>query len=272
MSREELIELLEQGLDQGLSSGEWRRALDTLATRADAAEILAAVHRLAYAADDLRTACDAAPVPPDLEAGILRALAAETAPRRSAAPAAASAVSAAPGLLGRLPGLLAAVRTRSAEAVRSVGQALSPGELAAVAAARGPMAAPEPSLGAPPADEAPRPEIVAEPPGAAPAPTPVPSAPVQAAPVQAATVQGGVVRFGPGDGTRIVAEESGPVAVDLGPLGPPAMGGWILHLERGAVAEEHEDRLTLTDDVEGLIVLPDGSVLAFGPVTGIRWD
>jgi len=267
MSREELIDLLEQGLDQGLSSDEWRRALNALATRGDAGEILAAVNRLARTADDLRAAYDAAPAPAGLEAGILQALAAEAAPRQGAA---------ASGLLGRLPGLMAAVRARSAEAVRSVGQALNPADLAAVAAARGPMAPPEPSAGARSADDPHDGDTAGPTPGPTPVPqsdTPrdIPPAPAPAA-VQMAAAQNGVVRFGPGAGTRIVAEDSGPVTVDLGPLGPLAMGGWILHLERGAVAEEHEDHLLLTADVEGLIVLPDGSMLAFGPVAEIRWD
>jgi len=262
MSREELIELLEQGLDQGLSGDAWRRALDALAGRGDAAEILAAVHALARAAEDLRAACDAAPVPADLEAGILRALAAETAPRTAAAPASR--------LLDRLTGHMGEFKARSAAAVRSAGRALSPGDLAAVAAARGPMAPPEPSLGTRPEEEVP------EGAGFAPAPLPQPGpAPAEASirpAIQAAAVPGGVVQFAPGSGTRIVAEDSGATAVDLGPLGPPAMGGWILHLERGAVAEEHPDRLVLTGDAEGVIVLPDGSMLAFGPVAEIRWS
>ncbi|HYH20982.1 MAG TPA: hypothetical protein VD995_20435 [Azospirillum sp.] len=264
MSREELIDLLEQGLDQGLSSDELRRALTALVARGDAAEILAAVHRLAGASADLRAACDAAPPPAGLEAGILQALAVETAARRSAA--------ASPGLLDRLPGLLAAVKARSADVVRSVGQTLSPDGLAAVTAARGPMAAPEPAHGAPPPAEDAH--------GGTTEPTPPPSSagrgdagPMHApAAIQAVTAQNGVVHLGPGTGTRIVGEDAGPVTVDLGPLGPLAMGGWILHLERGAVAEEHDDRLRLTDGAEGLIVLPDGSVLAFGPVAEIRWD
>lgn len=260
MSREELLDLLEQGLDQGLSSDEWRRALSALAVRGDAAEILASVHALAQAADDLRAAYDAAPVPAGLEAGILRTLAAETAPRTAVAPA--------PGLLDRLPGLMAAFKARSSETMRSVGQALSPGDLAAVAAARGPLAALEPSLGSLPEDNA------QENTGAAPLPQ-AGTASAEAflgSAIQAAAAQGGVVHFAPGSGTQILAEDAGATAVDLGPLGPPAMGGWILHLERGAVAEEHPDRLVLAGDVEGLIVLLDGSMLAFGPVTEIRWS
>lgn len=260
MSREELIDLLEQGLDQGLSSDEWRRALNALATRSDSGEILAAVNRLARTAADLRAACDVAPAPAGLEARILQALAAEAVPRQSAA---------APGLLGRLPGLMAAFKARSAETVRSVGQALGPADLAAIAAARGPAAAPEPTPGAPPADA---PGGGPDDASATPLPIGRPTAPASAAAVQTATVQDGVVHFGPGAGTHIVAEDAGRVIVDLGPLGSLAMGGWLLHLERGAVAREHENHMLLTDDAEGLIALPDGSGLAFGPVAEIRWD